>query len=79
MSDEQHTDLQSLRVTNPYPEMPVLHTPGSLVDRHSSVRRKLPASPLTDPSRVDEHVRRTIERLRTQKAFRRYIGGAQNV
>ena len=59
--------------------MPVLHTPGSLVDRHSSVRRKLPTPPLTDPSRVDEHVRRTIERLRTQKAFRRHLGGAQNV
>jgi len=63
--------------------MPVLHTPGSLVDRQSSVRtsvrRKLPTPPLTDPSKVDEHVRRTIERLRTQKAFRRHLGGAQNV
>ena len=53
----------------PYPEIPVLHTPGSLVDRHSSVRRKLPTPPLTDPSQVDEHVRRTIERLRSQRAF----------
>ena len=79
MSDEQHTDLQSPRVTNPYPERYVLHTPDSLVDRQSSVRRKLPKPPLTDPREVDEHVRKTVERLRTQKAFRRHLGGAQNV
>ena len=79
MSYEKHTDLQSLPVENPYPEMPVLHSPDSLVDRHSSVRRKLPTPPLTDPREVDEHVRKTVERLRTQKAFRRHLGGAQNV
>ena len=37
-----------------------MHTPDSLVDRHSSVRRKLPTPPLTDPSRVDEHVQETL-------------------
>ena len=79
MSVRKHTDLQSLPVENPYPEMPVLHSPDSLVDRHSSVRRKLPTPPLTDPREVDEHVRKTVERLRTQKAFRRHLGGAQNV
>ena len=78
MSVEQHSDLQSLRVKNPYPEIH-LHIPDSLADSQSSVRRKLPTPPLTDPSRVDEHVRRTIERLRTQRAFRRHLGGAQNV
>src|SRR5208282_4530439 len=79
MSYEKHTDLQSLRVENPYPEMPVLHTPSSLVDRPSSVRRKLPTPPLLDPREVDEHVHRTIERLRTQRSFRRHLGGAQNI
>ena len=29
--------------------------------------------------KVDEHVRKTIERLRTQRAFRQQLGGAQNV
>ena len=79
MSIKQPTDLQSLPVKNPYPEMPVLHTPDSLVDRHSSVRRKLPTPPLLDPREVDEHVRRTIERLSTQRSFRRHLGGAQNI
>jgi len=83
MASDEHTYAQSLPVENPYPGMPVLHTPGSFVDSQSSVRtsvrRKLPTPPLTDPSQVDEHVRKTIERLRTQKAFRRHLGGAQNV
>ena len=34
---------------------------------------------MTDPREVDEHVRKTFERLRTQKAFRRHLGSAQNV
>ena len=79
MSFDRHDDLQSLCVMNPYPERHVLHTPDSLVDRHSSVRRKLPTPPLTDPSKVDEHIRKTIERLITQRAFQRHLGGAQNV
>ena len=82
-SPYEHTDLQSLPVENPYPGMPVLHTPGSFVDSQSlvrtSVRRKLPTPPLTDPSQVDEHVRKTIQRLRTSKDYRRHLGGAQNV
>ena len=69
MSSDEHTDLQSLRVTNPSLRDMFLYTPDSLVDGHSSVRRKWPTPPLTDPREVDEHVRKTIERLRTQKAF----------
>ena len=76
---DQHDDLQPHRVINPYPGVHVLHTPDFLVDMTSSARRKLITPPLTDPSRVDEHVRKTMERLRTQRAFRRHLGGAQNV
>ena len=34
---------------------------------------------MLDPREVDEHVRRTIERLRTQRSFRRHLGGAKNI
>ena len=80
MFEEQHDDVKSLRFAIPHSEIPVLHTPESFADRPSSMRRKLPTPPLTDHSRVEEHVglRKTMERLRTQKAFRRHLGGAQN-
>ena len=78
MFEEQHDDVESLRVTNPHSEIPVLHTPESLAGRPSSMRRKLFEPRLTDHNRVEEHVRKTIERLRTQRAFRRHLGGAQN-
>ena len=74
---EQHDDAKSLRVANPQSEIPFLHTPESLAGRPSSVRWKLPTPPLIDPSGVEEHVRKTIERLRTQRAFRRHLGGAK--
>ena len=79
MSVEKHTDLQSLPVENPHPDCHAVHTPDSLVDIHSSVRRKLPTPHLLDPREVDEHVHRTIERLRTQRSFRRHLGGAKNI
>src|SRR5208282_6053958 len=78
MFDGQHDDVQSLRVANPHSEIPVLHTPESLANRPSSVRRKLPTPPLTDPREVEEHIHHTMERIRAHKAFRRHRG-AQNI
>ena len=75
---EQRDGVQSLRVDGPDPGILGLQTPESFVDRSVRVRRKLPTPPLTDPRGVEEHVRRTIDKLRTQKAFRRHQGGAQN-
>ena len=75
---EQRDDVQSLRVDGPDPEMCGLQTPESIVDKSVRVRRKLPTPPVTDPGEVEEHVRRTIDKLRTQRAFRRHLGGAQN-
>jgi len=77
MMAEQRDGVQSLRVDGPDPEIG-LQTPESMVDRSGRVRRKLPTPPLTDPREVEEHVRRTIDKLRTQKAFRRHLGGAQS-
>src|SRR5208282_2720713 len=74
---EKRDGVQSLRVDGSDPEIG-LQTPESMVDRSVRVRRKLPTPPLTDPREVEEHVRRTIDKLRAQKAFRRYLGGAQN-
>ena len=79
MYGEQHDDVQSLRATDPDPEMPVLHTPEFLAGRPSSVRRKLPTPPLTDPSKVEEHIHKTMERIHAHKAFRRQLGGAQYI
>jgi hypothetical protein len=42
------------------------------------VRRKLPTPPITDHREVEEHVRKTVEKLRTQRAVRQGLGGAQN-
>ena len=78
MYEEQHDDAESLRVVNPYPEMPVLHTPESLADRPSSVRRKLPTPPLIDPRRVEEHINQTMERIPARKTVRQHMGGAHN-
>ena len=75
---EQRDDVQSLRVDGPDPEMCGLQTPESIVEGSVRVRRKLPTPPVTDPREVEEHVRRTIDKLRTQRAFRRHLGGAQN-
>ena len=79
MYDEQHDDSKSLRVVNPHSEITVLHTPESFACRPSSMRRKLPTPPLTYPRRVVEHIHKTMERIRAHKAFRRHLGGAQNV
>jgi hypothetical protein len=79
MYDEQHDDSKSLRVVNPHSEIPVLHTPESIAGIPSSVSRKLPTLPLTDPRKVEEHIHNTMERIRAHKAFRRHLGGAQNL
>src|SRR5208282_1510454 len=79
MFDGQHNDVQSIRVANPHSEIPVLLTPESLAGRPSSVRRKSPTSPFTDPRKVEEHIHHTMERIRAHKAFRRHLGGAQNI
>ena len=42
MSVEEHTDLQSLPVENPYPEMPALYTP----DQFGTLR--IPTPPATE-------------------------------
>ena len=69
---------QSLPVVDPDPEMPILQTPGAMSRIPlSSGRRKLPTPPLTDARDVEEHTRKTIERLREQRAFRRHVAGAQ--
>src|SRR5208282_2550030 len=75
---EQRDDVQSLRVDGPDPEMCGLQTPESIVNGSVRVRRKLPTPPVTDPREVEEHVRRTLDKLLTQRAFRRHLGGAQN-
>src|SRR5271166_2349658 len=74
---EQRDGVQSLRVDGPDPDIS-LQTPESMVDRSVRVRRKLPTPPLIDHRGVEEHIRRTMDKLRTQKAFRRHLGGAQN-
>ena len=74
---EQRDGVQSLRVDGLDPETG-LQTHESMVDRSVRVRRKLPTPPLIDPRGVEEHIRRTMDKLRTQKAFRRHLGGAQN-
>ena len=79
MYREQHSDSQHSRAEDPDPEMPVLHTHESLAVRPSSVRRKLPTPPLTDPRKVEEHIHNTMERIRAHKASRRHLGGAQNI
>ena len=66
---EQRDDVQSLRVDGPEPKILGLQTPESIVDRSVRVRRKLPTPPLTGPTGVEEHVRRTIDKLRTQRVF----------
>src|SRR5208282_2401264 len=75
---EQRDDVQSHRVDGPDPEMCGLQTPESNVDKSVRVRGRLPTPPVTDPGEVEEHVRRTIDKLLTQRAFRRNLGGAQN-
>ena len=75
---EQRDDVQSLPVDGPDPEKYGLQTPVSIVDGSVRVRRKLPTPPLIDPRGVEEHIRRTIDKLRTQKAFRRHLGGVPN-
>jgi hypothetical protein len=70
--------VQSLPVDGPDPEMFGLQTPESIVDRSVRVRRKLPTPPVTDPREVEEHVRQTLDKLRTQRAFRQHLGGAKN-
>jgi hypothetical protein len=74
---EQRDGVQSLRVDGPDPGIG-LQTPESMVDRSVRFHRKLPTPPLIDPKDVEEHIRRTMDKLRTQKAFRRHLGGAQN-
>ena len=49
MSSDEHTDWQSLRVKNPYPEMPVLCTPEHFLSS------KVPTPPVTERSVVDSH------------------------
>ena len=63
---EQRDGVQSLPVDGPDPEMCGLQTPESIVDGSVRVRRKLPTPPITDPREVEEHVRKTIEKLRTR-------------
>ena len=46
MSSDEHTDLQSLRVKNPYLEMPVLYTPEHFISS------KVPTPPATEKSVV---------------------------
>src|SRR5208282_3844821 len=74
---DQRDGVQTLRVDGPDLEIG-LQTPESGVDRSVRVRIKLPTPPLIDPIGVEEHIRRTMDKLRTQKAFRRHLGGAQN-
>src|SRR5271157_3836772 len=74
---EQRDDVQSLRVDGPDPGIG-LQTPESMVDRSVRFHRKLPTPPLIDPKGVEEHIRRTMDKLRTHKVFRRHLGGAQN-
>ena len=74
---EQRDGVQSLRVDGPDPEIG-LQTPESMIDRSVRVRRKLPIPPLIDPRGVEEHIRKTMDKLQTQKAFRRHLGGVQN-
>src|SRR5208282_6147329 len=50
MSYEKHTDLQSLPVENPYPEMPVLCTP----DHFGTLR--IPTPPVTEGTVVGGHL-----------------------
>ena len=50
MSVRKHTDLQSLPVANPYPEMPVLCTP----DQFGTLR--IPTPPVTERSVVGSHL-----------------------
>ena len=71
---EQRDDVQSLRVDGPDPEIFGLQTPETIVDRSLRVRRKLSTPLITDPREVEEHVRKTIDKLRTQRAFRRHLG-----
>ena len=49
MSSDEHTDLQSLRVKNPYLEMPVLCTPDHFCPS------RIPTPPATDKPVVDSH------------------------
>src|SRR5271166_391083 len=74
---EQCDGVPSLRVDGPDPEIG-LQTPESIFDRSVRVRRKLPTPPLIDPRGVEEHIRRTRDKLRTQKAFRQHLDGAQD-
>src|SRR5208282_807820 len=74
---EQRDGVQSLRVDGPDPGIG-LQTPESMVDRSVRFHRKLPTPPLIDPKGVEEHIRRTMDKLRTHKVFRRHLGGAQN-
>jgi hypothetical protein len=74
---EQRDGVQYLRVDGPDPQIG-LQTPESMVDRSARVRRNLPTPPLIDLRGVEEHIRRTMDKLRSHKAFRRYLGGAQN-
>src|SRR5208282_5575526 len=74
---EQRDGVQSLRVDGPDPGIG-LQTPESMVDRSVRFHRKLPTPPLIDPKGVEEHIRRTMDKLRSHKVFRRHLGGAQN-
>ena len=72
---EQRDGVQSLRVDGPDPEIG-LQTPESMVDSSVRVRRKLPTPPLIDPRGFEEHISRTMDKLRIQKTFRRHLGSA---
>ena len=56
MSYEKHTDLQSLPVTNPYPEMPVLCTPD-----HFGILR-IPTPTVTERPVVGSHLSSLMRR-----------------
>src|SRR5208282_5344904 len=56
MSYEKHTDLQSLPVKNPYPEMPVLCTP----DHFGTLR--IPTPPVTEGPVVGGHLSSLMRR-----------------
>ena len=54
MFDEQHDDAKSLRVANPYPEMPVLYTPDQF--RAGNGRLRIPTPPPTERPTSGSHL-----------------------
>src|SRR5208282_1227332 len=54
MFDGQHDDVQSLRFSNPYPEMPVLYTPDQFRVGNRTLR--IPTPPVTERPVDDGHL-----------------------